>query len=136
MDSVYIFGNMAWNAGLLAVTGYFVKQWMGKMDKRADVNAENIAKQADITRQELAQFTATTTAELKESIGENRIEYNRRADSIIQSIDKLSDHMATANGRTAKLEGKLDTQLKLCDERRRLGEVHFMGEDRRIRNSE
>lgn len=133
MDTVVVLGNMAWNAGLVAVAGYMVKQWMTKIENRTDANAVNIAQQTETTQKNLAQFTATTVKELKDSIKENRVEANSRADTIIQSIDKLADHIAVANGRTSKLEGKLAMQLKLCDERRRSGDkcYYYMGEERR-----
>jgi len=124
MESAYLIGGMAWNAALVAVAGFFIKRWMSTMESRANTNANNIARQSEWVSKELAGFAATTIDDLKESIKENRTEYNRRADTIIQSIDKLSDHMAIANGRTAKLEGRLETQIKVCEERRRNMEHH------------
>lgn len=125
MESSYLIGGMAWNAGLVAIAGFFIKRWMNTMETKANVNADNIAKQAEWTSKELARFTATTTEDLKEAIKENRTEYNHKADNIIKSIDKLSDHMVVANGRTSKLEGRLETQIKLCEERRRTQEHHY-----------
>jgi gas vesicle protein len=119
VEGSYLIGGMAWNAGLFAVAVFFIKRWMNAMEVKANVNAENIAKQSDWTSKELAKFTATTTEDIKDVIRENRAEYNRRSDSIIQSIDKLSDHMAIANGRTSKLEGRLETQIRICEERQR-----------------
>ncbi len=48
---------------------------------------------------------------------DNKEEYKERANTIIESINKLSDHVATANGRTSTLETKVATQIALCQER-------------------
>jgi F0F1-type ATP synthase membrane subunit b/b' len=65
-----------------------------------------------------------TCDDLKEIIERNREEYKEKADGIIESLNKLSDHVATANGRTTKnelaiahLEGIVNTQIAMCEAR-------------------
>ena len=66
MDTVFILGNMAWNAGLIAIVGFGAKRWMDKVDSK---------------------------------------------------LDGITTELKFSNGRVGKLEGKLDTQIAICDER-------------------
>jgi hypothetical protein len=83
MDN-FVVGNMAWNAGLVAITGFFIKKWMEKVDT---------------------------------SISDNRTERKQEIKEVKESIDKLADHVDIANGRTGKLETKIEKQIALCTER-------------------
>lgn len=116
MDN-FVIGNMVWNAGLVAVAGMFVKKWMKDVETGRETNATAIKANDKDLRERLAKVTERTTSEIKEAIHENRVEYARQSGEIKESIDKLSDHVAVANGRTSKLEAKVATQIALCQER-------------------
>jgi ABC-type lipoprotein release transport system permease subunit len=110
---------LAINASLATAVMYFGRKWMNGVEKTAEKN-----------RMELAKHTQQTNEDLKAMIRENRDEYKDKADSIIESLNKLSDHVAIANGRTSKnevaitrLEGELHTQVTLC-KARNAGAIH------------
>lgn len=123
MDN-FVIGNMVWNAGLVAVAGFFVKHWMSQVENGRKINAEKIDEDAQWTREQLSKTNERTTREIKEAIHENRMEYARQSSEIKESIDKLSDHVAVANGRTAKLETKVATQIALCQQRNKDRELY------------
>ena len=66
METVFIIGNIVSQAGLVGVSGYFVKRWMDKVDTK---------------------------------------------------LDSISTDVKIANSRTGKLEGRLETQIAICEER-------------------
>ena len=66
METVFIIGNIVSQAGLVGVSGYFVKRWMDKVDTK---------------------------------------------------LDSIASDVKTANGRTGKIEGRLETQIAICEER-------------------
>lgn len=118
------FGSLAINGSLALAVVYFGKKWMLGVEKTAEKNRNELSEQTCATRKELAEFTAKTTADLKDAIRENRDEYRLKSTEIISSINKLADHVATANGRTTKnelahvcLEGEVKAMIKLCAER-------------------
>ena len=107
------FGYMAINAGLAAAVLFFGRKWMSGVERTAKENREEMIKQ-----------NQETCDDLKEIIERNREEYKEKADGIIESLNKLSDHVATANGRTTKnelaiahLEGTVNTQIAMCEAR-------------------
>lgn len=102
----YVIGNYIFNGGLVLLVCFLLKRWVNGIEKTAETN-----------REELAETTAKTTTELKDAIRENRDEYRDTSTRIFDIIKELSDHVATANGRTAKLEGKIYTQMAICHER-------------------
>jgi hypothetical protein len=101
----YIIGNAAINMGLVGAVLYFGKKWMASVETTAILN-----------RNELKKDIKDNHDELKKEIKENCDEYKHGSERITASIEKLSEHVAIANGRTAKLEGKIETQEKLCSE--------------------
>ena len=66
METVFIIGNIVSQAGLVGVSGYFVKRWMDRVDTK---------------------------------------------------LDSIAFDVKIANGRTGKLEGRLETQIAICEER-------------------
>ena len=50
------------------------------------------------------------------------------------SIDKLSDHVATTNGRIAKTEGAIGSIKDVCEERSKIFYSPYTGQDRRKGN--
>jgi hypothetical protein len=108
---------LSWITFLVGLAGFFVRRWMAVVENRGITNAANIEANHEITKKRLAEFTAQTTQELKNAIHENRDEYRRSSSEIKDSIDKLSAHVATANGRTGKLEERIAVQIALCKQR-------------------
>lgn len=134
MDTFAI-SNMAWTTILVAIAGYSVKKWIAGVESKEKENSNSIVanekytsdKLAILTKdtsEKLAEFTKTTMDALQVAIHENRDDFRERTDEIIRRIDKLSDHVATANGRTTKnelaiteLAGNVKTQIALCKDR-------------------
>lgn len=110
-------GTTGWITLLITVAGFFIRRWMTIVEERGLNNAAKIEANHETTKQRLAEFTAITTKELKDCIHENRDEYRVSCGEIKDSIDKLSAHVATANGRTGKLEERIAVQIALCQMR-------------------
>ena len=79
----------------LGGVGYFFNKWMVAREKKAD----------------------SDRVEIKERLERTDDFVIRSLDEIKTSIDHLSDHIATSNGRTAKLEGCINTMKEVCEER-------------------
>lgn len=103
----YAIGNFVLNGGLVVLVCCLVKKCVNGMETTIANN-----------KKELAESTKQTTTELKDAIHENRDEYRDTSQRIFDLIKELSDHVAVANGRTAKLEGEVKTQRELCRRRR------------------
>lgn len=116
MDNLVI-GNMVWNAGLVALAGFFVRRWMGDVEDGRKTNAKRIEEGTEWTRKELEKTNDRTTAEIKEAIHESREVYEKQSSEIKDSINALSAHIAISNGRTGKLEERIAVQIALCKQR-------------------
>lgn len=116
MDN-FVIGNMVWNAGLVALAGFFVKRWMGDVEDGRKTNAKRIEEGTEWTRKELEKTNDRTTAEIKEAIHANREVYEKQSSEIKDSINALSAHIAISNGRTGKLEERIAVQIALCKQR-------------------
>ena len=124
METTFVIGNFVGNAGLIAAAGFIIKKWIGDQESKVQKTANDLEEHTKDTSAKLAAFTKETTETLKESIKENREDFKERADTIIDRLEKLSDHVATANGRTTKneiaisdLAGNVKTQIALCKAR-------------------
>ena len=116
MDN-FVIGNMVWNAGLVALAGFFVRRWMGDVEDGRKTNAKRIEEGTEWTRKELEKTNDRTTAEIKEAIHANREVYEKQSSEIKDSINALSAHIAISNGRTGKLEERIAVQIALCKQR-------------------
>lgn len=123
MDN-FVIGNMVWNAGLVALAGFFVKHWMSQVEDGRKINAEKIDEDAQWTRKELEKTNDRTTAEIKEAIHANREVYEKQSSEIKDSINALSAHIAVSNGRTGKLEERIAVQIALCQQRNKDRELY------------
>ena len=94
MDN-FVIGNMVWNGGLVLLAGYFIKKWIKDSDQKAETNAINI----------------------KNNAVEARNETKDAAGILDHKIDGIYIELKTANGRVAKLEGRVETQIAICKER-------------------
>lgn len=106
METTFVVGNMAWNAGLVAVAGWLTKRWMDKVDARAD----RVHLKVEATAKEIAD-------NLKESVSEHKAELKEQSEELTSNLAKIYDQLRVANGRTAKIEGKVDVQIAVCAER-------------------
>lgn len=85
MDSAnFVIGNMAWNAGLVALAVFLGKRWMDRVDK---------------------------------SLEDHRNELRNDAEHLVAKLDSINTELKTANGRVAKIEGKIEVQRAVCEER-------------------
>ena len=108
MEAAFIAGNMAWNAGLVAIVWYSAKRWMDKVDSRAEKVQDQLKETAD-----------GLANDLKEVVTEHRTEYNAQVYNLNEGLTKIYEQLKVANGRTAKIEGKVDVQIAVCNERTR-----------------
>lgn len=102
MQEVLIPIGLGFQVILVGVSGFFIRRWIVSVEKKGDCNTSEIKEKSEV---------------LFHTIERHRSERRQDIQRIVDSIDKLSDHVATANGRTSKLEIKLHTQMALCRER-------------------
>jgi hypothetical protein len=88
METILVIGNMAWSAGLVTIAGYLGKRWMDRIESTISSNR----------------------TEAKAERSESNINLSRQLEGIYIEL-------RTANGRTAKIEGRLETQIAICEER-------------------
>jgi hypothetical protein len=91
----YNVGNIILNAGLVGIIVFFGKKWINNVESTAEINRK----------------------EISDLVHENRVEYQKGSKDIIASIKELSDHVATANGRTSKNEARISVIEAICKER-------------------
>ena len=99
-------GGIISNGSFIAVTAYFVKKWMDK----TDANTEQVTIDRRLDAKKLAD-------DLKEAVKEHHAEINTTAEKLEGHLDRIYDQLRIANGRTAKLEGGLNTIKEVCAER-------------------
>lgn len=105
MDN-FVIGNMVWNAGLIAIVGFFLRKWIG--------NIETSTKEAAL---ELIKTARELRAETKETALALAAETLKEAGSLGLKIDHIYDELKTANGRMGKLETAVCVQKALCEEK-------------------
>lgn len=135
---------LSWTGGLVAITGYFIKKWMTSIENKHKESVIAVSSVAISTASAVAQVARDTaaavavvakdtaaavaqvskenrdeivrmTTEIKDGIKTNRDEYIRVSGEIKTSIDNLAEHQRVANGRTGTIEGKVDTQIAICE---------------------
>ena len=99
VEIVHMDANIITNTVSTLVTlggvGYFFNKWMVAREKKGDSDRAEIKERLERTD----DFVIRSLAEIK------------------HSIDGLSEHVAKANGRTAKLEGCINAVKEVCEER-------------------
>lgn len=106
METAFVVGSLAWNTGLVAITGYLIKKWMDRQEAGVTQNREDTKKAAD-----------TLATELKDTVIEHRIELRKSSDQLNEGLKEIYTQLRIANGRTSKLEGGLETIRAICRER-------------------
>jgi hypothetical protein len=96
MDTFAI-GNMVWNGGLVVLAGYFIRKWIRESDAKSDKN----------------------TSDIQTNAKEARVETKDAADILHGRINGIYIELKIANGRTAKLEGRIDSHIAVDAERQR-----------------
>jgi len=119
METTFVIGNMVWNAGLVSVAGYLTKRWMDKVDARA----EQVHMKVEATAKEIA-------GNLRESVADHKVELKEQSEELTSNLTKIYDQLRIANGRTAKIEGKVDVQIAVCAERTNNNECRRRATDR------
>jgi hypothetical protein len=84
VETMFVVGNAAWNAGLVGFSAYFVKKWMDRVDKTIEQHKEELRDNAKL---------------------------------LTTQVEGVYIELRMANGRTAKLEGKMEVQKAICSER-------------------
>ena len=119
MDN-FVIGNMAWNAGLVGIIGFFIKRFMDKTENRIDRNKEEAKKDNQEKHDDL-----------KERIQANREFYHATYKDLKEDIKVISDLQKIANGRVSKVETNVHdldisvrTQVKLCKQRNEKDSCH------------
>ena len=116
----FAIGNMAWNAGLVGIIGFFIKRFMDKTENRIDRNKEEAKKDNQEKHDDL-----------KERIQANREFYHVTYKDLKEDIKVISDLQKIANGRVSKVETNVHdldvsvrTQVKLCKQRNEKDSCH------------
>jgi hypothetical protein len=106
METSILLSSVLSNGAFIGVSAYFVKRWMDKVDKNTD--------QIYLDRKTDAKSLAD---DLKFAANEHQKEIKTTADKIELHLDRIYEQLRIANGRTAKIEGGLNTVREVCAER-------------------
>ena len=106
METAFVVGSLAWNTGLVSITGFLIKKWMDKQEAGVVQNREDTKESA----RNLAD-------DLKDTVIEHRAELKASSDQLNDGLKEIYTQLRIANGRTAKLEGGLETVKAVCKER-------------------
>ncbi len=106
MEATLIVSNVVANAALIGVAGFFTKRWMNRVD--------NTAIQ---TKSDLDEAAKTLAQNLKDTVKEHREEIKELSVDINGNLRGIYEQLRLANGRTAKLEGSIDSVKAVCAER-------------------
>lgn len=106
METAFVVGSLAWNTGLVTVTGYLIRKWMDKQEQGTEQNSADVKA----TAKKLAD-------DLKITVTEHRAEIKAASDEMNEGLKEIYNQLRIANGRTSKIEGGLETVKALCQER-------------------
>lgn len=109
METTFVVGNMAWNAGLVTVAGFLVKRWMDRIDEERRID-----------RLENKKTASDLATALKEQVEEHREDLKSHSMELSTGLGKIYDQLRVANGRTGKIEQSLEVQKALCEERMKM----------------
>jgi gas vesicle protein len=130
--AVDIVVNVLLNGGVvvasLTITGYFLRKWINSTEETVKATAlalagvterhgRDLANYTAHNREELAQTTRQTAEDIKNDLQRHRDEDEKCQDRIIGSIDKLTEQVKVANGRTTKNEIRIAEVAKAVEER-------------------
>jgi len=110
METAIVVGNIISNGAFIGATAFFVKRWMDRVDK----NTEQIY----IDRKADAK---TLADDLRAATKEHQVEIKNTTEKLEGHLDRIYEQLRFANGRTAKIEGGLNTVREVCAERHKNG---------------
>ena len=93
METTIIMG--AWNTILVGIAAYMVKRWMDRQEATISLNKIEVMKM----------------------IEDNKNEVRADAKELNLTLNGVFHQLRIANGRTAALEGKVETVSAVCEER-------------------
>ncbi len=100
----FVIGNMVWNAGLIGVTGFFIKKWVVAREVReTEIRTEALAATTK-TAVDLAVRQEKSCEDIKGEIGSNRNYYEKTYKDLKQDIKEIAGLQRVANGRVGKVE--------------------------------
>lgn len=102
-ETVAMVGSILSNGVFIGTTAFFVKKWMDKTDK----STEQLAIDRRVDAQQLA-------INLKEAVKEHQIEIKETTQNLEMHLGRIYEQLRLANGRTAKIEGGLNTVREVC----------------------
>jgi cytochrome c556 len=106
IETSLIISTILSNGAFIGVTAFFAKRWMDKTDKNTD-QIYNYRK-AD---------AKTISDELKLVTREHQLDFKNTTDRLEANLNRIYDQIRIANGRTAKIEGGLETVRQVCAEK-------------------
>lgn len=112
--------NLLINGGTLAAAAFLFKRWMDLREK--EESAIRVELRAHIA--EVAGVFHDSVDAIQSKIGDNRSFYSSTYDDIKERLEDIANLQRIANGRTGKLETRLEKQIAVCEERNREGSVH------------
>jgi hypothetical protein len=108
--------NLLINGGMLAVAAFLFKRWMdGREEEERLIRVELRAHIAEVA----AVFDQSVSS-IQAKIGDNKVFYRQTYEDIKFRLEDIAGLQRIANGRTGKLETRLERQIAVCEERNRL----------------
>ena len=109
MDQIF-WGNILANGLMISIVAWFIKKWMSETSLAVKETAKD-----------LAIVTLKHTEDLDAMAKNNREDVKLNVSMLISSINALELQVRNANGRTSKLETRIEVQRALCQERQTYG---------------
>ena len=111
-------GTIAWNTGLVVIAGELTRRWMNRQEKDQEQN-----------RIDTKDAAGRLADDLKTSVAEHRAEIKESNAALSAHLKEIYEQLRVANGRTAKIEGGLETVKAVCKVRHADGQrVHCEGD--------
>lgn len=132
MDEV-VFGNMAWNAGLVTIAGFLIKRWMGNIEtqiKNLCDRSEDAKEKTERQLEELNNKIDDQKSETDNELKDRSKYFEQKEFKLYQKIDGIYEQLKIANRRTAKAEEQIHIQAALCAERTKHGMVMCMADNK------
>lgn len=107
--------NLLINGGTLAAAAFLFKRWMDvREEEERKIRVELMAHISDVSD----TFHDSVSA-IQGKIGDNRAFYSTTYEDIKARLEDIAGLQRIANGRTGKLETRLERQIAICEERNR-----------------
>ena len=107
--------NLLINGGTLAAAAFLFKRWMDVRER--EERAIRVELRAHIA--EVSDTFHDSVGAIQAKIGDNRAFYSTTYEDIKTRLEDIAGLQRIANGRTGKLETRLERQIAICEERNR-----------------